>query len=313
MKRLLTAMGLALLLAACGLGPSDTNRGESHEAEEHEEGEGIPEFTTIPAETAERVGIRAAQAGPDTIAEDHEVQGVLAPLDGRSAQVSARFPGPIQSVAVQLGDRVRRGQVLATVESNLSLTTYSVTAPIDGVVMARQAVVGLVAPEGAPMFEIADLSSLWVDLHIFGSNVQQVSRGAPVTVSRLSDGTQATTTLERILPGTATASQSAVARATIANSDGLWRPGSIVKARIVVDRQQVGLAIPLTALQTAGDEDVVYVQQGDTYRVRPVKLGRRDAQRVEVLEGLEPGELVVVAQSFLIKADLEKSTVEDDD
>ena len=89
-------------------------------------------------------------------------------------------------------------------------------------------------------------------------------------------------------------------------------PGETVKARITVDRAAADLVVPITALQTAEDQDVVYVQQDDVYHTRPVKLGRRDAERVEVLEGLKAGEHVVVAQSFLIKADIEKSTVEED-
>ena len=55
------------------------------------------------------------------------------------------------------------------------------------------------------------------------------------------------------------------------------------------------------------------MQQGEVYHTRPVKLGRRDAERVEVLEGLKAGEQVVVAQSFLVKADIEKSTVEEEE
>ena len=151
-----------------------------------------------------------------------------------------------------------------------------------------------------------------MDLHIFGADVQHIGAGVPVTVTRLSDGVTAQTTLERVLPGTATASQSTIARATVANTDGLWRPGSAVKARVTVDRQSAALVVPITALQTAEDQDVVYVQQGETYHTRSVKLGRRDAERAEVLEGLKAGEQVVVAQSFLIKADIEKSTVEED-
>ena len=212
-----------------------------------------------------------------------------------------------------MGDQVKAGQVLATVESNLSLTTYSITAPISGVVMARTASVGMSAAEGAPLFEIADLSTLWVDLHIFGRDAGHIEAGVPVTVSRLSDGASEQTTLERVLPGTATASQSTIARASLRNADGRWRPGSAVKARITVDRAAVGLVVPVTALQTAEDRDVVYVQQGDVYHTRPVKLGRRDAERVEVLEGLKTGEQVVVSQSFLVKADMEKSTVEEEE
>lgn len=309
-----TAFGLVLLLTACNASPpnAESEAGEARAGEARDDHEEAPQHTTIAAKTAQAAGIRVAAVGPGVIADEHEVQGLLTPVEGRVAQVTARFPGPVRSVRAGVGDHVRAGQVLATVESNLSLTTYPVTAPLSGTVMARNAAVGMAVAEGAPLFEIADLSTLWVDLHIFGADAQHIGVGVPVTVTRLSDGVSADTTLERVLPGTATASQSTVARATVRNPDGLWRPGSAVKARVTVDRQPANLVVPLSALQTAEDQDVVYVQQGDTYRTRPVKLGRRDAERVEVVSGLKAGERVVVAQSFLIKADIEKSTVEED-
>lgn len=308
------ALGLALMLTACNASGPDTesDTGQANAKEEHGENEEAPLQTTIAAKAAVAAGIRVAPVGAGEIADEHEVQGLLTPIDGRIAHVTARFPGPVRSVRVGVGDQVRAGQTLATVESNLSLTTYTVTAPINGVVMTRTAEVGTSAAEGAALFEVADLSSLWVDLHIFGADAQHIGAGVPVTVTRLSDGVSAETTLERVLPGTATASQSTIARATVANADGLWRPGSAVKALVTVDRQSAMLVVPVTALQTAEDRDVVYVQQGETYHTRPVKLGRRDAERVEVLAGLKAGEQVVVAQSFLIKADIEKSTVEED-
>lgn len=263
--------------------------------------------TTIAATIAEDSGIRVAPAQAGMIADEHEVQGLLTPVEGRVANIAARFPGPIRRLAVNVGDRVQAGQALATVESNLSLTTYTVTTPISGVVLARNATVGGVAGEGATLFEVADLSSLWVDLHIFGADAQHIVPGVPVTVTRLSDGATAQTTLERVLPGTATASQSTVARATLANADGLWRPGSAVKARITVEQQPAALVVPVAALQTFRDWDVVFVRVGDTYEIRPVELGKRDAARVEVLSGLKAGDQVVVEQSYLVKADIEKS------
>jgi len=263
--------------------------------------------TVIAAKTAADSGIRVAPAGPGVIADEHEVQGLLTPMEGRVAHVMARFPGPIRSLRANVGDPVRAGQPLASVESNLSLTTYTVSAPISGVVLARNASVGSVAGEGSPLFEIGDLSSLWVDLHIFGSDAQHIRPGVPVEVTRMSDGATAETVLERVLPGTATASQSTVARATIANADGLWRPGSAVKARITVEQQPAALVVPLSALQNFRDWEVVFVRVGDTYEVRPVELGQRDAAQVEVLSGLKIGDAVVVEQSYLIKADIEKS------
>ena len=263
--------------------------------------------TSIGAKIAEASGIRVAPVQAGTIADEHEVQGLLTPVEGRVANIAARFPGPIRRLTVNVGDRVQAGQTLATVESNLSLTTYSVTSPISGVVLARNASVGSVAGEGATLFEVADLSTLWVDLHIFGADAQHIVPGVPVTVTRLSDGATAQTTLERVLPGTATASQSTVARATLQNVDGLWRPGSAVKARITVEQQPAAMVVPLASLQTFRDWDVVFVRVGDTYEIRPVELGKRDAQRVEVLSGLKAGDQIVVEQSYLVKADIEKS------
>ncbi len=312
----ISALTLAVLLGACGgakpagePGHEDESQAEAggHEEEGHEE---AMDRTTIAAKVAQDAGIRVAPAAAGVIADEHEVQGLLTPVEGRVAKVMARFPGPIRTLRANVGDRVRAGQPLATIESNLSLTTYTVPAPISGVVLARNASIGTVAGEGAALYEIADLSELWVDLHIFGADAQHITAGVPVLVTRMSDGVTAETTLERVLPGTATASQSTVARATIRNLDGLWRPGSAVKARVTVDHQPVNLVVPLGALQTAGEDDVVYVRRGDTYVMRPVRGGRRDAQRVEIVSGLKAGEQVVVEQSFLVKADIEKSTAE---
>ena len=285
---------------------TDAGHGEAGHDDDHDDHD-APESTTIAAAMAQQAGIRVAPVVAGTIADEHDVQGLLTPVDGRVAQVMARFPGPIRSLRANVGDRVRAGQVLASIESNLSLTTYTVTAPISGVVLARQAQVGGVAGEGTPLFEIGDLSTLWVDLHIFGNDTQHITAGVPVTVSRMTDGISQSTTLERVLPGTATASQSTVARATLANADGLWRPGSAVKARITVAQQPADLVVPLSALQNFRNWDVVFVRVGDTYEVRPVKLGKRDATHVEILSGLKAGDAVVVEQSYLIKADIEKS------
>lgn len=309
----INVLALVMVLTACGGSPSgEAEHGEDTEAHEADEDHGLPERTQIATKAAKTSGIRVAPAGAGVIADEHQVQGLLTPVEGRIAKVMARFPGPIRSLRAVVGDQVRVGQPLATIESNLSLTTYTVPAPISGVVLERSASVGGVANEGTPLYEIADLSELWVDLHIFGADAQHIRAGVPVTVTRMSDGVTAETTLERVLPGTATASQSTVARATINNLDGLWRPGSAVKARVTVDRRPVDLLVPLSALQNAAGQDVVYVRQGEVYFTRPVKVGRRDAQRIEILAGLKKGEQVVVEQSFLVKADIEKSTVEEE-
>src|SRR3546814_15937798 len=110
-----------------------------------------------------------------------------------------------------------------------------------------------------PLFEIADLSQLWADLHIFGADAQHIQPGVPVTITRMSDGKTVETVLDRVLPGMATASQSTVARAPVDNADGLWRPGSAVKARNTGEPHPVELVEPPPPLQTRNGAEGVFV------------------------------------------------------
>ena len=307
-QKILWPVLTVLLLAACSDGAPPAGHGEH---DEHAPGSHA-DVAIIDAKTAAEMGVRTAQVGPGVVRDAHEVQGLLTPIEGKHARVRARYPGPVQAVRVGVGDVVKAGQTLALVESNASLTAYAVTAPFAGTVLDVAAGPGDLAGD-APLFEVADLSSLWVDMHLFGGDAQHITPGIEVEITRLSDGLQATTTLDRILPGTATASQSTVARATIRNADGQWRPGSAVRARVTVSRRQAALVVPVTALQKFAGDTVVFVRAGEEYAPRVVKLGERDAVNAEVLGGLQAGEEVVVAQSYLIKADLEKESAAHED
>lgn len=319
-RTLAVLLASVLALAACGGEPlaHDDEAGHAHDdasaadtRDDHGDAashahDAEPAHATITAAIADEVGIRVAAAGSGVIRDAHDVQGLLTPIEGRHARVVARFAGPIRAVNVGVGDSVRAGQTLATVESNVSLSNYAVTAPLAGTVLSRDAAVGEIAGD-APLFEIADLSRLWVDLHLFGGDAQHITPGLPLVVTRLSDGISAATTLDRVLPATATASQSTVARATLDNADGRWRPGAAVRARVTVSEDSVALVVPLSALQNLREREGVFVRTGDTYTFHPLDLGRRDGEHAEVLSGLAAGDAVVVEQSYLVKADIEKS------
>ncbi len=262
--------------------------------------------TKIESGIAEKSGIKTSKVTAGTIREEHEVQGLLTPIEGKHARVMARFPGPVRSVNVSVGDRVRAGQILAVIESNISLSNYNVTAPFSGTVLSRNVAAGDLAADQA-LFEIADLSKLWVDLHLFGADAQNIRPGLPVQVIRLTDNVSIDTQIDRVLPGTATASQSTVARAIIENADGQWRPGAAVRANVAIAEKPVAMWVPLSALQKFRDWDVVFIRSGDEYEIRPLTLGQRDAKNIEVLEGLKVGDEIVTEQSYLVKADIEKS------
>ncbi len=315
----LLVAALALALTACAKGAHDADDGHAHdsaaESSDHDHGddddghshdESEADATTIPAETAARSGIVVAAVGPGEIQQAVRLPGVIEARQGAIARVAARFPGAIRDVAVQVGDTVRAGQRLATVESNASLSTYAITTPLAGVVMTRDAELGGFAGE-SPLFEVADLSKVWVDLHVFGRDAQRVRVGAGVRVERLADGVVATATIGQLLPATDADSQSLTARAVLDNADGLWRPGMAVQADVTTGTTEAAVRVPLDALQRMDGRDVVFVREGDTYTATPVALGVRDTAFVAINDGVKPGDAVVVAQSFLVKADIAKA------
>src|SRR3546814_12644686 len=98
--------------------------------------------TAITAATAEKSGIKVQPAQPGVIADEHEVQGLLTPLEGRVAEATARFPGPTRSPKAHVCHQLRAGQTLATIASNLSLSHHRRAATSSGVVPPRRASIG---------------------------------------------------------------------------------------------------------------------------------------------------------------------------
>lgn len=261
--------------------------------------------TQIDADVAEAFGLEVMSAGPAVIQETLLVYGQVAPNTERMRSVSARFDGVIESVNVSIGDTVKPGQILAAIESNESLNTYNITAPISGIVTSRAANPGE-HTEGKTLFTIMDNSTVWVELSLFPKDRANVHLAAAVTISA-SDGQNSFDGVISQINITAEASQAVLARVVIDNSDGAFVPGMFVTGEIVIAEHSVPLAVKRSGLQAFRDFSVVYAKIGNEYEVRMLDLGNQDAEWVEVLGGLDPGTVYVTTNSYLIKADIEKS------
>ena len=257
------------------------------------------------AATAAEAGVETQIAGPGTIRDAVNLVGTVVLNPDRHAHLKARFPGTVRSVHAQLGDRVRRGQPLLVIEANESMREYPVTAPFDGIVLARETNIGDVTGEHA-LIEIADLSQVWVELHALGEQSTRIRPEQAVIVRSATTSLQAETRVSAVLP-LATRGQSVIIRARLDNPEGQWRPGMTVSGEVTVSKREVPLAVRESALQRFREFDVVFAKVGETYEVRMLELGARDGDFVEVLSGLAPGTEYVTEQSFLIKADIEKS------
>ena len=261
--------------------------------------------TKISPEIAEAFELETLVAGPAVLQETVTVYGRIMTNTERVREVSARFDGVIQSVYPSLGDTVREGQPLAKVESNESLKSYTIKAPISGVITQRDANPGE-QTGGRQLFTIMDTSSVWVDLSVFPADRERVLAGAPVTITAATGGQPVESTIARVNVQ-AEANQSVTARVVLDNTGGQFLPGTYITAEVTVGTHPVPLAVKRTGLQAFRDFTVVFAQIGDEYEVRMLELGRHDREWIEVLGGLDPGTRYVSEHSYLIKADIEKS------
>ena len=261
--------------------------------------------TKIETAVAKALEIETGVAGPLVLQETINVFGQIKTNTERVSQLRARFAGIIKSASASMGDTVKKGQVLATVESNESLNLYSIKAPISGVITQRSANPGEQTGD-QPLFTIADTSVVWIDLSIFPGDVSRVKIGAPVSVAVAGDAQIAEGKIS-FINVIAEANQSVIARLVIDNRDKQFLPGSYVKAKIKVAEHAVPLAVKRSGLQAFRDFTVVYAQIGEEYEVRMLELGRQDDEWIEVLGGLETGTRYVTENSYVIKADIEKS------
>ena len=261
--------------------------------------------TRIADDVAAAFGLATEIAGPAVIDESIEVYGSVVTDPARVREINARFDGAIQSVDVMLGETVAAGQRLATVESNESLQSYAITAPIGGVVTERAADAGE-QTAGRQLFQITDTSVVWAELAIFPGDRQRVMLGTPVTVQPTAGGPEVGGTIAQISP-TAGANQAVSARVVIDNAENYFPPGTHVTGVVRVAQHPVPLAVKRSGLQSFRDFTVVYAQIGDEYEVRMLDLGRQDREWIEVLGGLEPGTRYVTENSYVLKADIEKT------
>lgn len=261
----------------------------------------------LDAEQVAAAGIAVAEAGPAEIRERASLSGRIAPNEDALAHVMPRFPGVVRSVHKRLGDLVAAGDVLAVIESNESLHPYELRAGLAGTVIAREIAPGEFVSNEREVFAIADLSTVWADLDVYRQDFGRLRVGQRARVDA-GDGTPPIETrISYLSPIGAPSTQTLLARAVLPNPDRSWRPGLFVTAEVETDSRPAPVAVAAEAIQRLRDWEVVFVAGDGVFEAQPVRLGRHDGERVEVLEGLAAGQRYVARGSFVVKAELGKA------
>jgi len=272
---------------------------------EDEHGHGEENSSRINGDMAQQVGIVTAMANAQELHQTITVYGSLVAAPEQTSHVRARFEGLVKSVQGTIGDRVKVGDVLAEIESNESLKTYQIRAPISGRIVQRHANIGE-STQDQTLFSIVNLDTLWAELRVYPAQQAAVKEGQSVHILTADGSVESA--VNHIVPAMESPYQ--LARAKLDNIKQNLSPGLMVEARVEVGRISVSLAVAKDAVQILGGRQGVFVKHGDEYTFTPLVLGQRDDHFYEVVDGLKSGDEYVSENSYLIKADIEKSEAE---
>lgn len=260
----------------------------------------------ITDQAAASVDLKFETAGPRKIRKLVEMTGRIVPDEDEMAKVSPRFPGVVLEADKRLGDKVEKGEVIAVIESSQSMTTYEITAPLSGIIIARDVTRGVAVTTDKPIYTIADMSTVWVNLNVRRADLSSLEIGKEITITEADSGETATAKITWLSPFGSQETQTLRAIATLPNGDSKWRTGLLVNAALVVEEREVPVAVRYDALQTFRDWDVVFMKYGEIYEIAILELGQRDGDWIEVVSGLDAGTTYVADNAFVVKADVLK-------
>ncbi len=225
--------------------------------------------------------------------------------------VFPRVAGKLLKNLIEEGDTVKKGTVIALIDRDIAGMKFEpseVTSPIAGILgkLYLDKGAGVNPPTmspamGTPIAMIVNMDRVKVVIYIIEKDLSRINKGqvAEITVDAYPD---------KIFQGKVTAfrpvvdlmSRTAKAEITIPNPGHLLRPGMFARVNLIVVEKQGVLTVPFDALLESSEEKFVFVEKDGKVEKRTVKTGIREGKRVEINEGLKPGErLVVVGQEML--------------
>jgi Cu(I)/Ag(I) efflux system membrane fusion protein len=196
-------------------------------------------------------------------------------------------------------------QVKELARSGDARRTLTFRSPVSGIVTEKKALQGMKFMPGEPLYQVADLSSVWVVADVFEQDIALVKSGAKakVNINAYPDKTFEGT-VAYVYPTLTAETRTIPIRIEVANPGALLKPGMFAQVELPVAARGTVVTVPTSAVIDSGTRQIVLVQAKEgRYEPRDVKLGARSDDYVEVRDGVKEGELVVVAANFLIDAE----------
>jgi cobalt-zinc-cadmium efflux system membrane fusion protein len=241
---------------------------------------------------------RNITAGKNVEAAEHDLELAKASAASVVAQTKAALTSARRHLLI-LGLKASDIDALAS-KSNLS-AVFSLTSPISGIVIERNGTIGATVGSDANVFKIIDISRVWIDANVFEKDLERVRRGQEVKVlvpafPEASFSGRVILVSSVVDPET----RSVKVRTEVPNPDGRLKPDMFANVQIITDLHRTTISIPQSAVLDDGGRSIVFVAEGVGYAKRGVNLGIQGNGRVEIIEGLQAGDKVVVKGNYLL-------------
>jgi len=232
-------------------------------------------------------------------------QGVAALKDaGNQAQTGMQQLAQASLLRLKNWD-ISDEQIQALSRTGATQRTLTVRSPATGVVMEKKAVQGMRFMPGEMLYQVADLSRVWVIADVFEQDLARVKNGsaAQIRINAYPDQTYRGV-VTYVYPTLKAETRTVPVRVELANPGLRIKPGMFAQVELQGGARAPVLTVPLSALIDSGTRQVVLVQvKPGHFEPREVKTGARTDDAIEILSGVQEGEAVVVAANFLIDAE----------
>jgi len=271
------------------------------------------EIAKVSPEVMKEFDIEVAEAGPGKIELHLDLTGEVVPNPYKVAHIVPRFAGIVKNIYKKIGDEVKAGEVIATIESNESLVEYKVKSSIDGTILELHMTPGELIGDGIHAVKIADLSSVWAELSVYQKDLSKINAGDKVLISSPGSDYEFRGKIFYVSPTVNEVTRTSIARVNLGNIRGIWKPGLFITGRVKIDEIRVPVVVPKSAIGIMNEKPVVFVQTEEGFIPQPVEVAYSNDKSVQIVSGLKAGEKYVSKNGFVIKSEIEKSKFADDD
>ena len=270
---------------------------------------------SLTKENLQHVEIKTEVAKLGNLETTLKAAGRVSENMNKTAKVVSTLEGRLIKLNYDLNDRVKAGDVLALVQTpELLGKALEVKSPIDGVITDRKSTAGELLSKETQIYTVSEPADLWVLAEIKERDIGAVKVGQDTVFTVLAyPGEQFHGKVVRVGNRVEEGSRTLEVRIEVSNADGRLKPGMFADVEIVTTVQENVLLIPDAAMQTDGDNQIVFVAlDGNKFEKRIVTIGLDQRGLVQILQGVKPGEKVVTDGSFILKSEMLKGEMEAD-